>query len=91
MQARTKTPVAVRDALADEPERLREAAGGDGEPNPARLAQRQRVTEFLADAPEPEVVRYSGPVRLAIVLAAVITPWVLIALAVKALLNLLHL
>jgi hypothetical protein len=70
------------------PAELRAAGDGDiGAPNPALQAQRERIAEFTAEAPEPYVEPYSPRVRLAILVVAVAIPWLFIGLTVKALLS----
>jgi hypothetical protein len=70
------------------PAGLRQAGDGDlGAPNSALQAQRDRIAEFTAEMPEPYVERYSGRVRLAILVAAIAIPWLAIGFAVKALLS----
>lgn len=78
-------PVAAPVAGPGAAERLRQVADGDmGAPNPALQAQLDRLADFASELPEPHVVRYSGRVRLAILVAGAVLPWVGIALLVRA-------
>jgi hypothetical protein len=78
------TPRALVPAPTPAAPPLREAADGDfGAPNPALLAQRDRIIALVSEAPEPHAERYAPRVRLAIMTAAITIPWVAIWFVLK--------
>jgi hypothetical protein len=68
-------PFTVPAASASAPSRPRLADGGDlGGMNPSLAAQRSKLEAFVVDD-EPAVTRYSGALRLAIILGGSAALW----------------